>query len=195
MNNKYFFISKPRCASTFIFEGLTNWNDKKNGSKPFYHLTASEMKKRKPQYNKSFSFAVIRNPYDLVCSWYYEHRKDKYEVSTKNIYSVSLDDWINSGCPTHWKHLDFNPLHQYKWVYDKDNRLLVSYLFKIENFNDGIENVYKKVKPFLNNDITLDTIKLNRKNESLEEKNLNSNQKEKIYNIFKKDFIMFNYEK
>ena len=30
MNKEYFFISKPRCASTHIYEGLTNWNDKIN---------------------------------------------------------------------------------------------------------------------------------------------------------------------
>ena len=43
MNKEYFFISKPRCASTHIYEGLTNWNDKINGNKQYYHFTSKQM--------------------------------------------------------------------------------------------------------------------------------------------------------
>ena len=80
MNKDYFFISKPRCASTHLYEGLTNWNDNINGNKPFYHLTSKHMINIfKQKYSSSFSFSVVRNPYSLILSWYNEHRKDRYE--------------------------------------------------------------------------------------------------------------------
>ena len=95
MNQEYFFISKPRCASTHLYEGLTNWNDKTHGNKPFYHITANQMKNVfKEKYKNSFSFSVIRHPYELVLSWYNEHRKPRYEQSVKDFYNISVDEWI-----------------------------------------------------------------------------------------------------
>ena len=147
MNKDYFFISKPRCASTHLYEGLTNWDDKTHGNKPFYHITAGQMKHVfKEKYNNSFSFSVIRHPYDLVVSWYNEHRKPRYEQSVKDFYNISIDEWINRGCPTHWRHLPFNPLHQYKWVYDNNDILLVSFLIRMEDYDNGIRRVYQEIQ-------------------------------------------------
>jgi len=195
MNKDYFFISKPRCASTHLYEGLTNWDDSKNGSKPYYHVTSAQLQYIfKDQYTNSFSFSVIRNPYDLVLSWYNEHRKERYEKDTQELYSISIDLWIDSGCPTHWKHLPFNPLHQYRWLYNNDE-LIVSYLIRMDDYDNGIQYVYDKIKPYLKSDITIDSISQTRKNESNNQLELNEEQKNKVYEIFKKDFELFGYSK
>lgn len=196
MNNKYFFISKPRCASTHIYEGLTHWNDKINGNKPYYHCTAIQMKNNfGHKYINAFSFGIVRHPYDLVVSWYNEHKKERYEEHIKNFYNLSFDEWIDKKCPTHWKHLSFNPLIQYKWLFDENNQLIVSYIMKLENYNDEINYIYNKIKDFLPNNITIENIKHTRKNETLNIKTLNKNQKEKIFQLFKEDFILFSYNK
>ena len=195
MNKDYFFISKPRCASTHLYEGLTGWDDSINGGKPYYHLTAAHLQHIfKDQYNSSFSFSVIRNPYDLVLSWYNEHRKERYEKETQELYSVSIEEWISRGCPTHWKHLSFNPLHQHRWLYNND-RLLVSYLIRMDDYNNGIQYVYDKIKPHLRQEISIDSISQTRKNESNNKLELNEEQKHKVYEIFKKDFELFGYSK
>ena len=196
MNKNYFFISKPRCASTHIYEGLTNWDDKINGGKPYYHLTSEEIINIfKNKYLNSFSFSVIRNPYDLILSWYNEHKKDSYEENIKHFYSITLDEWIKKGCPTHWKHFKFNPLHQYKWIYNENNKLLVSYLIRLENYNNDIKFVYEKIKNNLPKNITIETILNTRKNESISSHNLSQEQKDIIYNLFKKDFELLGYSK
>lgn len=196
MNRDYFFISKPRCASTHVFEGLTNWNDKINGNKPYYHVPAISLKNRlKENYTRRFSFGIVRNPYDLVISWYKEHRKERYEENIKSFYSISLDDWINKGCPTHWKHFPFNPLLQHKWLYDNNDNILVSSVIKLENYNNEIVVLYERLKKYLPENVSIESIKQTRKNETNENFILTSSQKEKIYNMFKKDFIIFHYNK
>ena len=196
MNQEYFFISKPRCASTHLYEGLTNWNDKTHGNKPFYHVTANQMKNVfKDKYKNSFSFSVIRHPYELVLSWYNEHRKPRYEQSVKDFYNISVDEWINKGCPTHWSHSPFNPLHQHKWVYDSNDVLSVSYLIRMEDYNKGINYVYHQIQPYLHSSVTLNTINETRKNESSNKVELTEEQKNKIYNLFKKDFDLLNYNR
>ena len=196
MNKDFFFISKPRCASTHLYEGLTNWNDNINGNKPFYHLTSKHMINIfKQKYLSSFSFSVVRNPYSLILSWYNEHRKDRYEKSIRDFYNISLDEWINKGCPTHWRHFNFNPLHQYKWICNENDELLVSYLIRIENYDEDIKFVYENLKQYLPKDVTIDTIMKTRRNESNKTQKLTETQKNKIYNIFIKDFELFNYLK
>lgn len=196
MNKEYFFISKPRCASTHIYEGLTNWDDKINGNKPNYHLTSQQMKNIfKNDFKQKFSFSVVRHPYDLVLSWYNEHRKERYEKSTKDFYNITLEKWINIGCPTHWNHFKFNPLHQYKWVCNNNNEIIVSYLIRLENYNEEMKYVYGQIKEYLPKNITIETIKNTRKNGSPNTYILTEEQKEKIYRLFQKDFELFGYSK
>ena len=79
MNIDYFFISKPRCASTHIYEGLTNWDDKIDGNKKYYHFTAKKMKSIFKDYDKKISFAVVRNPYERMVSYYHFHKSSQYK--------------------------------------------------------------------------------------------------------------------
>jgi hypothetical protein len=192
MNIDYFFISKPRCASTHIYEGLTKWNDEIDGNKKYYHYTAKKMKSIFKDYDKKISFAVVRHPYDLVLSWYNEHKKDRYDDKTKNFYNITFDEWINKGCPTHWTNLNFNPLNQYLWLYE-NNKLIVSDIIKLENYDHDINLIFNKIKKFLKNDITLTSLKNTRKNDSKNNIILTPSQKNIIFELFKKDFEYFNY--
>lgn len=65
---------------------------------------------------------MVRHPYELVLSWYNEHRKERYEKSTKDFYNITLEKWIDKGCPTHWKRFKYNPIHQYKWVCNNNDK-------------------------------------------------------------------------
>ena len=196
MNKNFFYISKPRCASTHLFEGLTGWNDSVHGNKPYYHLPAYQMKKIfGDRFTNSFSFSVIRNPYDLVLSWYNEHRKERYEKHIREFYNIPFEQWVDSGCPTHWNHFSFNPLQQYKWIYDDNGDNIVTYLIRIEDYKNGLKQVFENTKQFLHSSVTLDTITNTRKNESVNVIKLDEEVKTKIYKLFHKDFELFNYDK
>ena len=45
-----------------------------------------------------------------------------YEKSTKDFYNITLEKWIDKGCPTHWKRFKYNPIHQYKWVCNNNDK-------------------------------------------------------------------------
>ena len=114
--------------------------------------------------------------------------------SKKEFYNISIDEWINKGCPTHWSHSQFNPLHQHKWVYDNNDVLLVSFLIRMEDYDNGINFVYHQIQPHLQSSVTLDTVNQTRKNESSNKVELTEEQKNKIYHVFKKDFELFGYK-
>ena len=149
----------------------------------------------KNDFVHKFSFSVVRHPYNLVLSWYNEHRKEKYEKSTKDFYNITLEKWIEIGCPTHWKHFKFNPLHQYKWICNENDKIIVTYLINLENYDEGIKYVYDKIQNYLPKNITIESIKQTRKNETNSNDKLSNKQKDMIYKLFKKDFELFGYQK
>jgi hypothetical protein len=172
------------------------WNDERDGSKPFYHIPANHLIYRfGDKFKNSYSFSVIRHPYDLILSWYNEHRKERYEAPVREFYDISLEEWIKRGCPTHWKGLHFNPLHQYKWVCDGNNNIIVSKLIRMENYENDFNEVYHNIKAYLPSNVTNESIRSTRRNESCSKNQLTVNMKEGIYELFKEDFRVFGYKK
>jgi len=185
---KIIFVSKPRCASTSVFNQIYKWVDKVNGNKPLYHVLAKNMKTRLINWDNTFSFGIVRNPYDLVSSWYYHHKtKPSISQDVKDFYPDTFEEWVKQGFPTHWvKNLNWrtNPLKQKQWLYDGD-KLIVSKVIRLENINEEFE----EVKSIMNIEENL-TI-----NNSSSKKGIDKSLINNIYDYFKEDFITFNYNK
>ena len=195
LDKNYLFISKPRCASTSIYNTVFNWDDAVNGSKNNYHWTASDTKDfiGNEKWNEKFTFACIRNPYTLVLSWYNNHKyKPTIPDSVKDFYPDSIDEWVlERDCQTHWQKTGWSyhmykcsPLEQRQWVYDKNNNLIVNFLISYENINEHFD--YIKKKCFLN-------IELVHANCSNNKQDLSSDVRNRIYQLFEPDFSTFGY--
>ena len=137
------FVSKPRCASTSIFEHIYEWDDKANGGKPLYHNTAFDMISRVgvPYWITVPSFAIVRNPQSLVESWYTHHKHGKRpSQDVKSQYPDSIDEWVEAGFPTHWDSSWTssgslaNPLPQKQWV-DHMDKQLVTMVLRLEELD------------------------------------------------------------
>jgi len=182
------FISKPRCASTSVFNYLYEWDDNINGSKPMYHILGKNMKGRLPNWDKTFSFGIVRNPYELCRSWYFHHKHTpKVPQEVKDFYPDTFEEWVNNDFPTHWAKnhkWPTNPLKQKQWLYNGDD-LLVNKVIKIEEINDEFEEVKKIVNS--EKELTI--------NNPSNKKEINNSLLNKIYNYFKEDFITFKYNK
>jgi hypothetical protein len=114
----------------------------------------------KQNYHARLSFCFIRNPVDLVKSWYYYHKYSPNVVrkEVKDYYPDTIEEWVfQMNCKTHWEeplHKKFNPdwnlsnpLYQTKWIKDKDDKIIVDKVYKFDDIN---EHVYKMFDRHMN---------------------------------------------
>ena len=183
------FISKPRCASTTIFNFLYDWYNKLKGQKPLYHVKAKTFIKvvGKDFFFKKYSFGIVRRPSDLLISWFYHHKFGlNISDKVKNFYPNSFDNWIDNGCKTHWQNSwqrlfnISNPLYQKDWLFEKD-KLLVNKFIKFENIQqEDFAGINFKNIPVINKKIITNP-------------EISNFSKKKIENYFKIDYDLFNY--
>ena len=186
---KIIFISKPRCGSTSIFNFLYSWDDKIKGTKPLYHTKAKNFINvvGKDFFYKKDSFGIVRDPKDLLSSWFHHHKYGKkISNKVKNFYPESFDSWVMNGYVTHWQNkwerkLKINnPLFQHKWLC-KNKKFLVKKVFKLELLKNtryaGIDFSMIPIENISKHDI----------------QNISTSSKKRIEKDFKIDYELFNY--
>lgn len=146
----------------------------------------------------NYIFTFVRHPYTRIKSWYYYHK------SAEPYNSQSLNEWISNGCETHWKRQNktnwknenLSPLLQYNFI-DGDSK--INYVGKIENFEEDCKNIISELNEiFEQNDCPkrLEYRKLNRNSSSKRNNDdITKENKDLIYDMFRKDFEYFNYER
>ena len=182
----YIYISIPKTGTNCIHEVM--------GNTKYNHITAITIKNLigEKEYNSKESFCFIRNPVDLVKSWYYYHKYNPNVIrkDVKQFYPDTIEEWIfEMNCRTHWEQpihkkynpdwdINLSPLQQYNWIKDKNDNIIVKNIYKFDDINSVIEQLFK-VKPKQKNKSYKDDYKLNIKTE------------EKIKEIFKKDIDLY----
>jgi len=103
--HKFIFIHIPKNAGTsirnsFQIEGY----DKKVVNKPYPHNSCSEIKNYcgETVWEAFYKFAVIRNPYERLVSYYHFHKSPQYRYpALANKYSFS--EWLKRGLDNNLK--------------------------------------------------------------------------------------------
>jgi chondroitin 4-sulfotransferase 11 len=156
------FIHPPRCGGTSI-EKSFEWENESEK-----HLSAYSIKKKigEKQWNKSFKFAVIRNPFDRVISMYHArcYRKFRKGIEFETLEKflsfipripteegIQCSDFIN-------ENMDFIIRHESR---NKDlDKLYEEFGIKIDkNINIRQTNRYKDYKIYHNKN-TIELVKL-----------------------------------
>ena len=190
------FIHIPKTAGTsiehFLREhGLNNLEliGVRNG-RSTHHYRASEIKNLFPNiFHNYYKFSIVRNPYERLLSEYYwtpiknvGFKSDK----SKDEFLDYVENVIKNG--TYFSniyHDHFIP--QYFFVYNKKiNKIIVNQLFKYEDM-EWVQTYLKQKLKIKNDFLVL--------NKSEKKEIWNESQKERIYNLYKKDFELFSYEK
>jgi hypothetical protein len=201
------FISIPKCASNTILEmfnlGINRDNHLDEKSSQFIiYENHQRLKVLENRYNleNKYIFTFVRHPYDRIKSWYYYHKS----LAIEPYSSKSLNQWIQDGCKTHWRiqnrtnwvSENISPLLQYNFI---DGETKINYIGKIENFEEDCIIIISQINEILKdnnskNRLEYKSIKINTSNRRREE-TISDKNKDLIYDMFKKDFDYFQYEK
>lgn len=160
--------------------------------------------------NKCFTF--IRNPYTRCISTFkwifakFENSENLNEVPERrtkhpngNILdrNLSFDDFVdlipailNSNIRG-YNNLKWHLQPQYKQVYCQNDKLIKNILY-LENYEEEIIKIKSTLNIYDNNELWYK--KKNNSHINKYEEYLTPSIKEKIYRIYEKDFILFNYE-
>lgn len=215
--HKLIFLTPPRCSTYSLKLFLDNNKIEMDEpirplSTPFYHATLSEIiYSYDIDINDLPHFKIIqivRNPYDRFISSF---QKQNEIFSTKFnledfIYKVekykyllpySLNEfYLNFYQNEEFKILQHNLnqhggvrfFYEQNWWNNLNKKVYINY-FKLEDINNNISSLCNLLNIDKTNIYPIE-------NKSFKQSlNLSLSEKNKIYNLFKKDFEMFNYER
>ena len=192
---KLCFVHIPKTGGTGIEMQLQIMNKKKNlwgkhkGRARQHYLWFEYKKVLNDDYNNFFKFTLIRNPYSRFISEYY-YSSDfgfKNHQSFDDFIETAKDIIENNKYYDNLKNDHFIP--QSEFIYDISNNLMIDKIFRLENIQEL--GYYLVENNYLNNYENKIVNKSHRK--KLKKENLTKEQKDKIYNLYKRDFLLLNY--
>ena len=174
-DHKTIFIHIPKSAGTSIEEYFGN---KSVRIQPNKHADIYEVKwKFRNSYNNYRKFAIIRNPYDKMVSWYFYLRGilgEHHEV-------LEFNEWVKN--PLKFWHADDPASYlkpQHEWIDDTVE------IIKFENLNKELNNFFdKKIKLPI----------INKSKHNHYSKYYNRTSLDIIYDRYEKDFKKYNYKR
>ncbi len=187
------FIQIPKNASMSIHYTMANLTDSLHS-----HMTyIQEMSMNDPELFLSyFSFACIRNPYDRFVS-IYEYRTNGAN-DPEHIEFAKLIDKIYTTGYMEFDHMDLAYYPQYGFITIKDI-ILVDDLIRYEDINNEWKRIVKIINSRGNPWRLKDTLQYENITPSKIGKKWQSyytpETAEMVYQIYKKDFELFGYEK
>lgn len=191
------YIHIPKTAGTSIEQFLKD-NGKNSidylgvrNNRSLHHLLAHELKKEVPFiFYKYYKFSIVRNPYDRLLSEYYW--TPIQGVGFKS--GQSKADFITYVSSVVKNRLYFTNIYNDHFIPQADflyngKKILIDQLFRYEDLEWTIEYLKKKLN--IENNLPY----LNKSNKNIKKTEWTQRQKERIYKIYQKDFIIFNYIK
>tara|TARA_R100000995_G_scaffold75309_1_gene44617 strand:+ start:49 stop:588 length:540 start_codon:yes stop_codon:yes gene_type:complete len=173
--HKVVFIHIPKSAGTSIesFFGNSSFV-----IQPGKHDNVHDIKRRFPNAYKNYrKFAIIRNPYDKMVSWYFYLKRNLGE----ELNTVSFNEWLID--PLKLWHVD-DPISfldlQCTWI--DETVEIIKY-----------ENLKKEINDFFGKNINLPV--LNKSNHEHYSRYYDKKSSDFVYEKYKEDFKKFNYKK
>ena len=194
-NNKN-FVALPYVQDKFF-----NGKEKKEINGFFYslgHMPIIFIKENFPEeYKNYYKFGFIRNPYErFLSSFFFLGRNNLEGLNKEQI----LDRFNNFFIPKISEKFHVNPnrwvIPQYKFLCDTDDNIIVDFLGRTENLVKDFKNIANTLNLPNFTEEKVVTINVSPNKEKVEKSLfLTEENKEKIYNLYKKDFEIFNYPK
>ena len=196
---KLLFVHIPKCGGSTVEHKLNLQNGKNgfrlikniNSTKAMHHFSIEEYKNffNETRYNNFNKLTIVRNPYSKFISEYYYFKRKKKGL----LKDISLEDFLiyteklheNNFSNTEYNLYNDHFYTQSSFLYDNKS-INIDNIFKLENFNEikkYIDENYPNEKKWKHLD----------KNNIKKKIELSDVQKKRVYQLFKEDFINFNY--
>ena len=138
-------------------------------------------------FSNAFKFASVRNPWERAVSLFFrkEGVRDQQNLSFDQFIENHL--YASDTCvhPTLHKN-------QLDWICDDDGRILLDYIFKLENFSNAIKHIFERTNGLIRLENTV--ANKNEASKSSEYRNLYSEKTKKmIARRFEKDIDTFRF--
>ena len=178
---KFIFIHIPKNAGTSIRNSFdTQGYDKKVVRKRYPHDSCNVIKRycRDSVWNSFFKFAVVRNPYDRMVSYYHFYKSPQYQFKA-TAQKMDFTTWLYEGLDSNLTKL------QSEYLNEK-----IDLIGRYESLQDSFDLFCEK--------INIDKYQLPMWNLSRHEpyqKYYTDKTYELVYNLFEKDFIIYDYTK
>ena len=195
---KCIFIHIPKTAGTSIEQFIKDNGQNHieligvSNNRSMHHYTAHELKNIFPTlYNNYYKFSIVRNPYERLLSEYYwtpvpnlgfKSGRKKADF-LYHVINIVKNNKYNENI--YYDHF----LPQYCFICNNNKKLVIDQLFKYEDLIWVSQYLKKKLE--INSDFPY----LNKSKSSIKKDDWTHNQKEKIYKLYKNDFLLFGYEK
>jgi chondroitin 4-sulfotransferase 11 len=189
------FVQIPKNASTSIHSALSNRTDESHE----HELYIETLSQNDPELIESyFSFAVVRNPYDrFVSMWEYLHGPEEY------IWPLNFEETVNLFYERGRFFYTTENIHwwpQARFVAIK-NAILVDEIIRIEEIDKRWPEIIDKIMEGVPAGFSKPSPMLGKSNQSPSREGrpwqeyYTPELKEKVYELYKRDFLLFNYEK
>lgn len=186
-NKKFLFVCIPKTGST-SFRSL--FGASLNCPPNIYHKNITEILLENPETSDYFKACFVRNPYSRIISAYQNLVSDKghHDLHSDILSFNNFEDFIFNFEETpcrHFRHLQTQTSYTHK-----NGKLCMDFLGRFENIAKDFSTLKDKLK--------LNKCELphhRRTDYFFDPNSINKNCKDKIYEVYKEDFINFNYEK
>lgn len=169
----FIWIHFPKCAGTSIRELLQtnpifqadilpmwhttrpiNWKEEypKVDTNLWTHSSANDIKKyldqRGYRWDDYFKFVFIRNPWERAVSEYEYYRQIMIKNKDKPDFNINLTKMAIHQPPKNFIMRNLNSgWYPHNYIFDKDGKLMVDFVGKVENMEQDFEKVVKKILP------------------------------------------------
>ncbi|MGB2705964.1 MAG: sulfotransferase family 2 domain-containing protein [Candidatus Omnitrophota bacterium] len=149
--HRFIFIHIPKTGGYGITKTLERYSDKIPGltdqenhvraPDSIVHMKARDLRKKIPSdiWDTSFKFAFARNPWDWQVSHYHFRNQRRDSVAEGLGFSEYLNKIVNQKEPSLETSL------QKDYVTDKNGRLILNFIGKVENFGKDFSYICRKL--------------------------------------------------
>lgn len=202
---KCVFIHIPKTAGTSIHNKLYNRTDSENYHKTFFELLNEHDAELFESY---WSFSVVRNPYDRFISAFEYAKTVTQEIDPNSNFNDFIKK-MEGNSSSFYSYLPIYFMPQFKFITIK-NIVLVDEILRFENIKEDWQKLATKLNDFkvkrhssvgaisyanIHTKLDVMNVTASRLNRSVDDYFTNVDCKNIIYNLYKKDFEIFNYEK